>query len=103
MSKLEKTGASGSGSGTDRQVGPRAHTFERVVAGLSAIVCLLFVLTLKDISLRNLTSLLLPAPSIPASIGDRDATVRAVVVDEGGKPVPNASVRVFAMRSDRAY
>ena len=74
----------------------------RVIAALAGLVCLLFVITLRDVALGHALSAM-PAARLPAAVGDRDAELVVSVDDEGGKPVAGASVRVFAMRDGKAY
>jgi hypothetical protein len=75
----------------------------RVVPALAALVCLFFAIGLRDVSLYHRLFQALPAPALPSSVGDRDADLDVTVVDEGGRPLPGASVRVFALREGKAY
>ena len=43
------------------------------------------------------------APPLPASVGDRDAVLVAVVVDEDGAPADDTLVRVFTIVDDVVY
>lgn len=74
----------------------------RILAAVAGLVCLFFVLTLRDVALTQALSTL-PAARLPASPGERDAALDVSVADEAGKPVAGASVRIFAMRDGRAY
>lgn len=75
----------------------------RLVPFVAALVCFFFVTTLRDVALPFLPPALIPAPPLPTSLIDRDAELVVTVVDDTGRPLPGASVRVFAMRDDRAY
>jgi len=83
---------------------PTGHALER---GLAAIVCLLFVFTLFDVPVdRPQQGDALPdAPALPvAQRGEaRDASLRAVVVGEGGGPIGRAVVRVFSVIGSAVY
>jgi len=82
-----------------RRPGDRAG---RAVALLAALVCLVFVVTLRDTPVfRPLPRL--PAPLLPRTEGARDAALTLAVADESGKPLAGASVRVFAMRDGKAF
>jgi protocatechuate 3,4-dioxygenase beta subunit len=74
----------------------------RVIAALAALVCLFFVVGLRDVALGHALASM-PAARLPAAVGDRDAELVVSVDDEGGHPVAGASVRVFAMRDGKAY
>jgi protocatechuate 3,4-dioxygenase beta subunit len=76
---------------------------ERLAALLGAIVCLLFVLTLRDVAVHPLVAAAFTAPALPGSVSDRDAALEVTVVDEAGHLLPGTSVRVFAMREGRAF
>lgn len=81
---------------------PRSDRFARWVALFGALVALLQVIGLYDTRLSPL--LLAPTGSVlPAFFAERDATVRAFVVDEHDKPLPNALVRLFSVRSGISY
>ena len=71
------------------------------IAVFAALVSLWFVGTLRDTPLHVGPAAVLPAPPIPAWVKDRDAELSVEIVDEAGKPLPGASVRVFAMRSSQ--
>jgi protocatechuate 3,4-dioxygenase beta subunit len=74
----------------------------RAIALLAAIVCLVFLITLRDTPVfRPLPQLAVPI--LPRTEGVRDAALAVSVADEGGKPIEGASVRVFAMRDGKAY
>jgi protocatechuate 3,4-dioxygenase beta subunit len=81
---------------------PAATPASRVIAVLAAVVCFFFVVTLRDARLVSALAMM-PAPALPNSVGDRDATLQVVIVDEADRPIPGASVRAFAMRDDKAY
>lgn len=74
----------------------------RALAVLAALVCLVFVAGLRDISFFRPFPWL-PAPLLPASGGARDAELLVTVFDEAGAPLSAASVRVFALRDGEAY
>lgn len=80
----------------------RRETASRAIALLAALVCFFFVVTLRDTLIYRLP-LHLPAPMLPTAEGVRDADLDVSVVDEAGQPMPGASVRVFAMREQKAY
>lgn len=80
---------------------PRAGA--RVLPFFAAILCFFFAATLLDVALSFLAPQVIPAPPLPESMLDRDAELVVTVVDEGGRPLPGASVRVFAMRDEKAY
>jgi hypothetical protein len=86
-------------------VGRRAASrFDRLLVALAALVCLVFTASLRDVSVLALAlAPSLPAPPIDASFGPRDAALAVSVVDGEGRAVAGASVRVFAMRGERAY
>ena len=75
----------------------------RAVAVLAALVCFFFVVTLRDVSLFRPLPPSIPAPLLPSSVPDRDASLGVTVVDEADHPIAGASVRVFAMHEGRAY
>ncbi|MFS8066394.1 MAG: hypothetical protein ACMG6S_08470, partial [Byssovorax sp.] len=59
---------------------------ERSIAGrlivlLAALVCFFFVTTLRDVAL-SLPMLAIPAPPVPASVTERDASLDVHVVDD---------------------
>ena len=70
---------------------------------LAALVCFFFVVTLRDVSLFRALPPSIPAPMVPRSVPDRDASLSVTVVDEAERPAAGASVRVFAMRDGKAY
>ncbi|MCK6590123.1 MAG: carboxypeptidase-like regulatory domain-containing protein [Polyangiaceae bacterium] len=90
---------------TGEQAGDRRrrHLADLVIIALAALFCLYFVGTLTDVALKAGPAAIVPAPPVPAWVKDRDAELTLLVVDETGKPIAGASVRVFAMRDDRAY
>jgi hypothetical protein len=65
-------------------------------------VCLLFVLTLRDVALRPLP-FGLSVPLLPRTVSIRDAALRVMIVDEAGRALPGTSVRVFALRDGKTY
>ena len=75
----------------------------RAIAILAAIVCLVFTVTLRDTFVFPVLPRVMPAPFLPASEGARDADLTVAIVDEAGRPVPSASVRVFVLRHGKAY
>lgn len=74
----------------------------RVIALLAAIVCLVFVLGLRDTFLGRPLPFF-GAPLLPSTEGARDAELTVTVTDEGGRATANASVRVFAIRDGKAF
>jgi hypothetical protein len=74
----------------------------RALAILAALVCFVFVVSLRDTRLLRPLPFQ-PAPMLPAGEGARDASLQVSVYDENGKPFPAASVRVFAMRAGKAF
>jgi protocatechuate 3,4-dioxygenase beta subunit len=70
---------------------------------LGALVCFFFVVTLRDVSLFRALPPSIPAPMVPRSVPDRDASLSVTVVDEAGAPLSGASVRVFAMHEGKGY
>jgi len=91
------------------QTGERADEKRRrsladiVIVALATLLSLWFIGTLRDVALTVGPPAVLPAPPVPAWVKDRDADLAVEIVDEAGKPLPGASVRVFAMRDERAY
>lgn len=83
---------------TDR----RPDRLSRWVALLGAIVALFQVIGLYDTRLSAL-ELVAAAPALPAFLAERDARVRAFVVDEQDRPLSNALVRIFSIRSGITY
>ncbi|HVY45960.1 MAG TPA: carboxypeptidase-like regulatory domain-containing protein, partial [Minicystis sp.] len=81
----------------------RAVTQEQVVVVLAALVCLAFVAGLRDVGWRMLPGVEIPAPALPAGVGERDADLTAVVVDERDQAIAGASVRVFSLQAGTAY
>lgn len=81
---------------------PRPDRFSRFVALFGALVALFQVIGLYDTRLSTL-DVAMSAPAVPAFFADRDATVRAFVVDEQDRPLPNALVRLFTIRSGITY
>lgn len=82
---------------------PRRSRLDAVIAAIAALLCLFVSATLLDLGPRFLPPPTIPAPMVPDSVVDRDAELTVTVRDEQGKPLPGASVRVFAIRDDRAY
>ncbi len=74
-----------------------------MIVALAALLSLWFVGTLRDVPLTVGPPAMLPAPPVPAWVKDRDAELSVEIVDEAGKPLVGASVRVFVMRDERAY
>ncbi len=72
------------------------------MAFLAALVALFQVIGLFDTRLSPL-EIVASGPVMPAFLVDRDATVRAFVVDEQDRPLPNALVRIFTIRSGITY
>ncbi len=81
----------------------RGSASGRAVAVLAALVCLFFIVTLRDVALFRPLPPSIPAPLLPASVLDRDAALAVTVVDEASRPLTGASVRVFAMRDGKGY
>lgn len=74
----------------------------RWVALLAALVALFQVIGLYDTRVSPL-EIAAAGPVLPAFMADRDATVRAFVVDEQDRPLPDALVRLFSIRSGITY
>ena len=68
---------------------------------VSALVCLLFIVALRDVSLVG-TGDFVRALRFPRFAEPRDAQLDVTLLDELGHPVSAASVRVFASRGDDA-
>jgi hypothetical protein len=81
---------------------PPPDRFSRWVAFLGALVALFQVIGLYDTRISSF-DLAASGPAIPALLAERDAVVRVFVVDEFDKPLPNALVRLFSLRSGRTY
>ena len=81
---------------------PPPDRLSRWVALLGALVALLQVIGLYDTRLSPL-EIAATGPVLPAFLADRDATVRAFVVDEQDRPLPNALVRLFTVRGGITY
>jgi protocatechuate 3,4-dioxygenase beta subunit len=75
----------------------------RLIVALAALVCFVFVTTLRDVALHLPLPPPIPAPPVPVEVTERDAILEVQVVDEADKPVVGASVRVFAIRDKKAY
>ena len=76
---------------------------ERVVIVLGALVCLLWVATLRDVRWSWHTPSQASAPSLPDNVGTRDAVLHITAVDEQHQPVAGARAEVFAMVDDVAH
>jgi carboxypeptidase family protein/PDZ domain-containing protein len=79
----------------------QARRIERAASWLATIACLLWV-----VGLRDAPTAWLPqngAPPLPASVGDRDAALVAIVVDQDGTPAEDTLVRVFTIVGDAVY
>jgi hypothetical protein len=70
---------------------------------LGALISLVFISTLRDTRLTALATLVAGPPALPVQVADRDADVRVAVVDEQDRPLPGASVRLFAIRDGITY
>lgn len=81
---------------------PPPDRFSRWVALFGALVALFQIIGLYDTRLSPL-ELAATGPALPALLGDRDASVRAFVVDEQDRPLPNALVRLFTTRAGITY
>lgn len=81
----------------------RLSRLDAILAAVAALLCFFIAATLRDVGPLLLPALTIPAPPVPASVTDRDADLTVTVRDEQGRPLPGASVRVFAIRDDRAY
>jgi hypothetical protein len=93
-----------SGRERARGAGAGGSRLDRLLLVVATAICLLFTAMLRDVAVAALTlSPMPPAPPIPQDFGVRDAALSVSVVDEAGQPVPEASVRVFALRAERAY
>jgi len=79
-----------------------ASRFERVIICLAALVCLLFMGTLNDLSLASLRAPQLNAPRLPDDV-TREASLTLRVTEADGSPASGVLVRVFAIVADRAY
>jgi hypothetical protein len=75
----------------------------RLIVLLAALICFFFVTTLRDVALSLPLLPAIPAPPVPASVTERDASLDVDVVDDGGRALEGASVRVFAMHEGKAY
>ncbi len=92
------------GSRFARQRQPRIERrIERAVAVLGALVCLLFVIGLRDVSSRRPGWFPFVAPPVPVTVTDRDASLEVTVVDETDRAAESASVRVFAVHDGKAF
>ncbi|WP_433930986.1 carboxypeptidase regulatory-like domain-containing protein [Sorangium cellulosum] len=81
----------------------RRSRLDTVLAAIAALVCFFAATTLRDLGPRYLPQAPIPAPPVPASVEGRAAELTATVRDEQGRPLQDATVRVFAVREDRAY
>src|SRR5262249_50664795 len=77
-------------------VSDRPPATSRVIALLAALVCLFFVVTLRDVRLRPLLPWA-PAPLVPPNTPDRDASLTVTVVDDADRPLPRPRGPVFAL------
>jgi protocatechuate 3,4-dioxygenase beta subunit len=78
-------------------------TMTRFIVWLAALVCLVQVSTLRDVSERSLWAPRAGAPPLPESVSERDAELRVTVVDQNDEPAEGVSVRVFAIIGEQAY
>jgi hypothetical protein len=76
--------------------------WERFVAIVSVVACLLFVLGLSDSRMRAAVRTM-TAPPPPAQLTDRDGSLRVRVVERGGRAIGSAGVRVFWENEQRYY
>ncbi len=76
---------------------------ERILLSIAALVCLTFVLSLRDSAPRTALRASLEPPPVPASVTDRPGRLVALVENESGAPVGGASVRVLSIADERAY
>jgi protocatechuate 3,4-dioxygenase beta subunit len=81
----------------------RRSRLDTVLAAIAALVCFFAATTLRDLGPRYLPRAPIPAPPVPAWVEGRAAELTATVRDEQGRPLKDATVRVFALREDRAY
>ncbi|AUX26989.1 hypothetical protein SOCEGT47_075610 [Sorangium cellulosum] len=81
----------------------RRSRLDAVLAALAALLCVLAATTLRDVGPRYLPAAQVPAPPLPAQVEGRAAELIATVRDEAGRPLQDATVRVFALREDRAH
>jgi protocatechuate 3,4-dioxygenase beta subunit len=80
----------------------RRLRLDAVLAALAALICFLSATTLRDVGPSYL-AVTIPAPPVPVSVDERAAELTVTVRDEHGAPLGAASVRIFAMREERAY
>ncbi|WP_437674965.1 carboxypeptidase regulatory-like domain-containing protein [Sorangium sp. So ce131] len=88
---------------TDAARVERRSRLDAVLAAIAALVCFFAATTLRDLGPRFLPGAPVPAPPVPAWVEGRGAELTATVRDEQGRPIQDATVRVFALREDRAY
>lgn len=82
---------------------PRRSRIDAALIAIAALICLLCAATLRDFGPLFLPQATIPAPPVPEEVSVRDAELTVTVRDEQGRPLPGASVRVFAMHDDRAW
>lgn len=70
---------------------------------LAALVCVLFVASLKDYSVPVLAFRQVSAPPVPASVRERDGKLLVRVTNESGAPVQGARLVVLLVRERVAY
>jgi hypothetical protein len=85
------------------QLQSRAMRVDRILVILSALVCLVFVGSLRDTHSRLLPNTRADVPPVPESVTLRPGKVLVMVEDEEGAPLQSASVRVLSISDDRAY
>jgi hypothetical protein len=76
---------------------------ERILVILSALVCALFLGSLRDTRSRMLLSARTDVPPVPESITLRPGKVLISVENDAGAPLESVSVRVLSIQDDRAY
>ena len=81
----------------------RRLDLDRVIALLAALVCLLFVGLLRDVSDHASRLSQAQAPELPASVSDRDAALALRVLDSQGEPARGVRVRVFSIIGGVGY
>jgi hypothetical protein len=76
---------------------------QRLISFFAALVCLLFVATLRDDSQLFLVVQTLRTAAVPQNVGPTDGKLLVRVVDPNRAPMPNARVTVLLIRDDIAY
>ncbi len=79
------------------------RALSQLSVGVAALVCLLFVFTLRDTPALDLYRPQQTAPELPEHVGDRAAELFVSVIDVSGMPAEGVLVRVFSVVGEQVY